>query len=352
MPLMQELPPPMQRVCSCYDPSRNTLRKAAVCFDCNGYIYPRHPNLDDATASIAQLQLVGAISSSETPVWTAANVGYREDPISRCQFSRKLRPKRLRLGIEVELLGNTAEPVRAAHRFTQLFSLLNCAYRTEEHREADHYCIMKHDGSLPGPAAEMSCIPATLETHDRVWRMVSGVLSQLSTGTVCGLHVHIDRRDLTPLDIGKVHCFWNKVPNSVACRDFMGRGFTNYAQQADDRVHCLPRQVQRRHLRHLRGQRRRLPDSYRTRRGGVAGRHNAVAHRAKTIEIRIARASRDPLRLINRIAAIEASLRFLKYYSIHELVGREPHDLWQDFDKWCSTSTDLFYKGVSTCPRF
>jgi hypothetical protein len=76
--------------------------------------------------------------------------------------------------------------------------------------------ILKSDGSL-SYGVELVTMPFTLEQHlsnkhvpwDRITRQVSGIARAGEGTTACGIHVHVNRRGLSALTIGKMLVFLN-----------------------------------------------------------------------------------------------------------------------------------------------
>lgn len=86
------------------------------------------------------------------------------------------------------------------------------ARRTLE--QLEDFAILKRDGSLDC-GFEIVTAPAPLEFHAHAWRQFkpSGNMESSSTET-CGLHVHISRALLKPLQVGKMLVFLNAPENT------------------------------------------------------------------------------------------------------------------------------------------
>jgi len=84
------------------------------------------------------------------------------------------------------------------------------------------FAICKHDGSLNN-GFEIVTAPATLSYQRKRWSdfCEQGFADQLSSWntSTCGMHIHVDRTSVTPLDIGKLLVFVNGKHN----RDFIER---------------------------------------------------------------------------------------------------------------------------------
>lgn len=104
--------------------------------------------------------------------------------------------------------------------------------------------ICTDDASL-NDGLEVNCMPFTLEEHKSDKYMPwSKVLETLRAGggksgkgtTACGMHVHINRRALTPLQIGKMLVFINSKRNDVKLLKIFQRGDNKYSHSA---VKCI-----------------------------------------------------------------------------------------------------------------
>lgn len=96
--------------------------------------------------------------------------------------------------------------------------------------------IAKQDGSLPDDTGvEFVTVPMTLEEHRAVLakafpggRLGNGAVSAWNK-TKCGMHVHVNRRSLSNLTLGKMLCFIFAPQNTAFHVDIAGR-VTSYAE--------------------------------------------------------------------------------------------------------------------------
>jgi hypothetical protein len=96
--------------------------------------------------------------------------------------------------------------------------------------------IAKHDGSLPtGKGVEFVTVPMLLDEHRRVLakafpggRLGGGHVSAWNH-TKCGMHVHLNRRSMGNLTLGKLLCFMHQSCNRSFHIDIAGRE-TTYAK--------------------------------------------------------------------------------------------------------------------------
>lgn len=88
------------------------------------------------------------------------------------------------------------------------------------------FALCKHDGSLNN-GFEIVTAPATITALKEGWNKFceanySDQLSSWHTST-CGMHIHVDRKSLTPLEIGKLLVFVNGRCNSQFMEAIAGR---------------------------------------------------------------------------------------------------------------------------------
>lgn len=324
---IEELPSQDQSECSCNGhPARLRLAKAARCESCHGWLYPVASDMPDYAQDIARLRLVGCLRLKDPPQYTINNWSYNTDPIEKTGFTRKYRQASLRMGIEVELSSvHRQDFVRASYSFTEQYARLNNAYMRSFKKEARAYCIAKHDGSIPGTGTEFSCIPATLETHLRCWGSTDW--AEFNDNEECGLHVHIDRRDLSPLLVGKLSLFWNIAASSGHQSEVFRRGCNDYCTPGPVEGIQTPFQRQ--------GWQDRPRTSGRGTYWGINRRRfrrtNAVSHRRKTVELRLPKSPSSTQDLSQALSCIECSVEFLRFYSIAAIDIANHEGMWKDF---------------------
>ena len=90
----------------------------------------------------------------------------------------------------------------------------------------DNFALCKHDGSLNN-GFEIVSAPATISALKEGWTKFceanySDQLSSWHTET-CGMHIHVDRTSLTPLEIGKLLVFVNGKANARFMESIAGR---------------------------------------------------------------------------------------------------------------------------------
>ncbi len=109
--------------------------------------------------------------------------------------------------------------------------------------------IIKNDGSIPEDGFEIVSLPATLAYHQAGWGDAFFVtLAAHARGwdeKSCGMHVHMSRDALTPLQIARLQVFVNgdglHVNNRAFIEKIAGRGATDYCRHYDKRLtDCAP----------------------------------------------------------------------------------------------------------------
>ena len=104
------------------------------------------------------------------------------------------------------------------------------------HTQMRGFAIVKHDGSLDN-GGEIVTIPATLKSQKYRWTQFCESKTNFTNRckawhtSTCGTHIHVDRRAVTPLEIGKLLLFVNGKHNSSFITAFAGRGVTQWCKR-------------------------------------------------------------------------------------------------------------------------
>lgn len=124
-------------------------------------------------------------------------------------------------GVEMEYEVNTPEEslgtVEARHLYRgQTADRLEPTY--------NNFAIVKHDGSLQN-GFEVVSIPMSLDAHKEQWKPFFAVAAKsgLTVRRTCGMHVHVSRELLTPLQIGKIMAFICSKENATFIKTIAGR---------------------------------------------------------------------------------------------------------------------------------
>ena len=147
------------------------------------------------------------------------------------------------------------------------------------------HCIFKRDGSIRN-GFEIVSTPATLDVHVESWKAFFNGVSDYSTlreADTVGMHVHVSRRPLSVLTVGKMTEFMNRVDNKPYLEKIAGRWSDRFAGQEG----------------------RSVTYAFRNQSGGE--RYNALNLRNKeTVEFRIFASTRNYSEFIMRLEFCEA----------------------------------------------
>ena len=113
------------------------------------------------------------------------------------------------------------------------------------HSQMKGFAIVKNDGSLGDDdtdSGEIVTIPATLKAQKYMWSKFCESKHNFA-GRIkawhsrdCGIHIHIDRRSVTPLEIGKLLIFINGGHNADFINQFAGRASATYCERSPKSV--------------------------------------------------------------------------------------------------------------------
>lgn len=159
------------------------------------------------------------ISNYSTNVLSALEYGFRLcDSEQQPAQAHAIRP--IWLGIELE--------VHPRPDNTTAGALKKCAKAFQDD-DKGAFAIFKRDGSIPDDGFEIVTLPATLAYHRHIWERffdrtigASRSLRSWETGK-CGMHVHIDIRAFSPLQLGRFMEFYNARCNNAFMSSIAGR---------------------------------------------------------------------------------------------------------------------------------
>lgn len=127
-------------------------------------------------------------------------------------------PKPIFMGIELELEGASIPVIKATNDLLK------------------HHCIIKRDGSLR-EGLEICSAPATLDVHTEEFKsFFEKIPGDLSAKSSCGMHVHVEKKHLSALQLGKIIKFINDPNNLEAIVKVAGRQPNNYCARKDRKV--------------------------------------------------------------------------------------------------------------------
>ena len=102
------------------------------------------------------------------------------------------------------------------------------------------HAIMKSDGSIRNGFEVVTC-PATLDIHMEVFKQFySDLPGELRNATNVGMHVHVSRKPLSVLQVGKLTAFMNNQSNKKFIEYIAGRNNNNYCSQDRSRTVTYP----------------------------------------------------------------------------------------------------------------
>jgi hypothetical protein len=139
-------------------------------------------------------------------------------------------------GNEKRLLGVEIEVERRSNAPYEIAETVEDAMRG--------FALCKHDGSLNN-GFEIVTAPSTISYQKKKWsdfcqKNFADDLSSWNTST-CGMHIHVDRASVTPLDIGKLLVFVNGKHNREFIERIAGRSSAQWSafktKQIKDSLH-------------------------------------------------------------------------------------------------------------------
>lgn len=116
------------------------------------------------------------------------------------------------LGVELELEGIDGEKLRLIHGVLK------------------NHCIFKRDGSLSN-GVEIVSKPAIIDEHRKEFEAFFLSPHNLEANNSCGLHVHMDRKSLSFLRLGKIMEFINREDNANFITKVAGREQNSYCRR-------------------------------------------------------------------------------------------------------------------------
>jgi hypothetical protein len=219
---------------------------------------------------------------------------YEEDVLSWCKYDRKLVGRgALLFGVELEM-----EPTGRAEQ-SDLIDALGGITREK--------FILKEDGSLDD-GVELVTIPLSLEDHSTRfgWEQVLDPLRSIAKSGVdtdnCGMHVHINKAALSPLQIGKMLVFLN----STVLRDQI-----TIIAQREGNTYC-----------------KRSDKKFTDGRGISEYRHDIANLGSATVEIRMFRGNLRADRVLKNLEFCHALVLFCRDVSLTEI------ERWDEFAAW------------------
>jgi hypothetical protein len=180
------------------------------------------------------------------------------------------------------------------------------------------HALMKTDGSIHNGFEIVTC-PATLDIHlDIFKKFYDNIPPDLKVANNVGMHVHISRKPLSQLTIGKLIEFLNRLDNKDFIHHIAGRIDNRYARMESDRTITFLRK---------------------NRHGG--NRYNALnLNNEKTIEVRLFATPMNYKEFATRLQFVQALVDYCSPAQSNESLKKQTH--YQAFMHWLSSRRRMF----------
>jgi hypothetical protein len=179
------------------------------------------------------------------------------------------------------------------------------------------HALMKSDGSIRNGFEIVTC-PATLDIHLDVFKkFYDNIPKDLKIEKNVGMHVHVSRKPLSQLTIGKMTEFLNRFDNKEFIHHIAGRIDNNYARMNSDRTITFARK-NRHH-----------------------DRYNALnLNNEKTIEVRLFATPMNYKEFASRLQFVQALVDYCSPAQSNESLKKQTH--YQAFMHWLSSRRKMF----------
>ena len=180
------------------------------------------------------------------------------------------------------------------------------------------HALMKSDGSIHNGFEIVTC-PATLDIHlDIFKKFYDNMPPDLKIANNVGMHVHISRKPLSQLTIGKLTEFLNRLDNKDFLHHIAGRIDNSYARMDSDRTVTFLRKYKH---------------------GG--NRYNALnLINEKTIEVRLFATPMNYKEFASRLQFVQALVDYCSPAQSNESLKKQTH--YQAFMHWLSSRKRMF----------
>ena len=180
------------------------------------------------------------------------------------------------------------------------------------------HALMKSDGSIRNGFEIVTC-PATLDIHlDIFKKFYDNIPKDLKIANNVGMHVHISRKPLSQLTIGKLIEFLNRLDNKPFIHHIAGRIDNQYARMESDRTITFLRKH---------------------RNGG--NRYNALnLNNEKTIEVRLFATPMNYKEFASRLQFVQALVDYCSPAQSNESLKKQTH--CESFMHWLSSRKRMF----------
>lgn len=180
------------------------------------------------------------------------------------------------------------------------------------------HALMKSDGSIRNGFEIVTC-PATLDIHLDVFKkFYDNIPPDLKVEKNVGMHVHISRKPLSHLTLGKLTEFLNRLDNKQFIHHIAGRIDNSYARMSSDRTVTYP---------------------WRNRSGG--DRYNALnLNNQNTVEVRLFATPMNYKEFAMRLQFVQALVDYCSPAQSSESLKKQTH--YEAFMYWLSQRRRMF----------
>jgi hypothetical protein len=180
------------------------------------------------------------------------------------------------------------------------------------------HALMKSDGSIRNGFEIVTC-PATLDIHlDIFKKFYDNIPPDLKTEKNVGMHVHISRKPLSQLTLGKLTEFLNRQDNKEFIHHIAGRIDNTYARMSNDRT---------------------VTYAWRNKNGG--DRYNALnLNNSNTVEVRLFATPMNYKEFAMRLQFVQALVDYCMPAQSSESLKKQTH--YEAFMGWLSNRKRMF----------
>lgn len=180
------------------------------------------------------------------------------------------------------------------------------------------HALMKSDGSIRNGFEIVTC-PATLDIHLQVFKsFFDNLPPDLKIEKNVGMHVHISRKPLSHLTLGKLTEFLNRFENKQFIAHIAGRIDNNYARMDSNRTITFPRK-------HRNG----------------SDRYNALnLNNQNTVEVRLFATPMNYKEFASRLEFVQALVDYCSPAQSNESLKKQTH--YEAFMHWLSSRRRMF----------
>ena len=180
------------------------------------------------------------------------------------------------------------------------------------------HALMKSDGSIRNGFEIVTC-PATLDIHLEIFKkFYDSIPPDLKIEKNVGMHVHVSRKPLSQLTIGKLTEFLNRLDNKQFIAHIAGRIDNSYARMNSDRTITFPRK---------------------NRQGG--DRYNALnLNNQNTIEVRLFATPMNYKEFATRLQFVQALVDYCMPAQSNDSLKKQTH--YEAFMHWLSSRRRMF----------